>query len=322
MSGLRPGLSLRLGTRRSTLALTQSGHVEAALTERGAHVEIVEILTEGDVSSAPLDSLGGTGVFASALRRALVDGQIDVAVHSMKDLPTAVEPGLVIVAVPVREDARDALVARDGLTLGELPTAARVGTGSPRRVAQLNALGLGLTPVGIRGNVDTRIGAVRSGEVDAVILARAGLNRLGRSNEVTQTIDPLQMLPAAGQGALAIECRADDSATLAALNVLDDRDTRLCVTAERAVLAGLAVGCAAPVGVFAEIVEGVDGPELSLRAVVASVDGRVDLRRSVLARPDQAEDAGARLATMLLEDGAADLITDNPAAQQSMEQDS
>lgn len=310
---------MRLGTRRSLLALTQSGHVAAALRDLGVEVELVEIVTEGDVSTAPLDSLGGTGVFASALRQALLAGEIDLAVHSLKDLPTTPEPGLTLAAIPVREDPRDALVARDGLTLGELPAGARVGTGSPRRVAQLAALGMGIETVGIRGNVDTRIRAVTTGELDGVVLARAGLARLGRLAEITETLDPIQMLPAPGQGALAVECRLDDIELRGLLAPLDDADTRACVVAERSMLATLEAGCAAPVGGLGEVVEGFEGAELSLRGVVCSLDGQVELRRSLVGPVDQAADLGIRLATILLEDGAADLVSPSPSVQQPVE---
>ena len=232
--------------------------------------------TDGDRSQAagtPLEESGGTGVFVSALRDALLAGEVDVAVHSLKDLPTYAHEGVVLAAVPVREDPRDVVVARDGLTLGELPVGSRVGTGSPRRVAQLLALGLGLDVVGVRGNVDTRVGKVHSGELDAVLLARAGLARIGRLEEVTEVLDPLQMLPAPGQGALAVECRAPTTSLATALAVLDDPATRAATDAERAVLATLEGGCSAPVGALAEVVEGEDGDELWLRAV-AHVDRR------------------------------------------------
>ena len=296
--------TLRLGTRRSALATTQSDWVAEQLRALGHTVELVEIVTEGDVNSAPLATLGGTGVFAAAIRRALLSGEVDLAVHSLKDLPTAPEPGLVVAAVPGREDPRDALVARDGLSLGELPAGAVVGTGSPRRVAQLAALGLGLEFKDIRGNVDTRIGLVASGAVDAVVLARAGLARLGRLGDITETIDPLQMLPAPGQGALAVECRDDDTEVRAVLAALDDADARACVTAERAVLAALEAGCSAPVGALAEVVEGEDGLELSLRAYAGSADGSIDLRRSLVGPVGAAARLGADLAAVLLEDGA------------------
>jgi hydroxymethylbilane synthase len=184
--------TLRFGTRGSALARTQTSQVVTAL---GAPAEIVPIVTEGDRSTAALAQIGGTGVFVSALRVALLAGEIDVAVHSYKDLPTAPAEGVVIAAVPAREDPRDALVARDGLTLGELPAGARIGTGSPRRAAQLRALGLGVEIVDLRGNVDTRLGRVASGELDAVVLAYAGLRRMGRAAEVTEVLDPIQMRP-------------------------------------------------------------------------------------------------------------------------------
>jgi hydroxymethylbilane synthase len=196
--------ALRLGTRASALARTQSQAVADAITATtGAEVELVSISTEGDRSAAAIPELGGTGVFVTAIRAALVEGTVDLAVHSYKDLPTASAPGLILAAVPQREDPRDALVARDGLTLGELPPGSTVGTGAPRRVAQLRALGLGLEIVPIRGNVDTRMGRVGAGDLDAVVLARAGLARLGRLAEITETLDPLQVLPAPAQGALA-----------------------------------------------------------------------------------------------------------------------
>ncbi|MBB2986165.1 hydroxymethylbilane synthase [Terracoccus luteus] len=298
---------LRLGTRRSRLATTQSQWVADQLEAAGHEVELVEITTEGDVSAQALTAIGGTGVFASAIRHALLDGRIDVAVHSLKDLPTAPEPGLTIAAVPVREDSRDVLVARDGLTLGELPQGSVVGTGSPRRAAQLAALGLGLEIRPIRGNVDTRIGFVTEGLLDAVVLARAGLSRLGRLGDATEVIDPIQVLPAPGQGALAVECRSDRADVLDAVASLDDADTRVAVTAERALLRALEAGCTAPVGALAEVVEGDDGLELSLRAFAGSDDGTIELRRSLVGPYTEPEALGARLAQILLDDGAADI---------------
>lgn len=311
--------TLRLGTRRSALATTQSGWVADQLRAAGHDVELVEITTEGDVTGELLTAIGGTGVFAAAIRKALKDGRVDLAVHSLKDLPTAPEEGLVIAAVPVREDSRDVLVARDDLTLGELPVGSRVGTGSPRRTAQLAALGLGLDVRPIRGNVDTRLRFVSSGELDAVILARAGLSRLGRLGVVTEILDPIQILPAPGQGALAVECRSDRADVRQALAVLEDADTRACVTAERALLARLEAGCTAPVGALAEVVEGDDGPELSLRAFAGSEDGRIELRRSLTGRYDDPESLGRRLAEILLEDGATDLDPTSTTAPQPSE---
>jgi hydroxymethylbilane synthase len=304
---------IRIGTRASALARTQSGHVAQALRSAlGEEVELVDVRTEGDVSTAPLATIGGTGVFVGALREALLRGDVDVAVHSLKDLPTTPPEHVVLAAVPLREDARDAVVARDGLTLGELPAGARVGTGSPRRAAQLHALGLGFDVVPIRGNVDTRIrkvGAAGPDGVDAVVLARAGIARLGRMDEVTEVLDPLQMLPAPGQGALAVECRAGDTELVSRVrDALDDPRTRAAVTAERAVLAALEAGCSAPVGAMAEIAEGEDGDELWLRAVALSADGAVAVRRSASGSPGDAEKVGRALAEEMLDDGASSLI--------------
>jgi hydroxymethylbilane synthase len=295
--------------------------VAAMVRERlGRETELVEVTTDGDRSQAagtPLEQAGGTGVFVSALRDALLAGDIDLAVHSLKDLPTYAHDGVVVAAVPVREDPRDVVVARDGLTLGELPVGSRVGTGSPRRVAQLLALGLGLDVVGVRGNVDTRVGKVRSGELDAVLLARAGLARIGRLEEVTEVLDPLQVLPAPGQGALAVECR-DDDVLASALAVLDDPATRAATDAERAVLATLEGGCSAPVGALAEIVEGEDGEELWLRAVALSTDGALSVRMSATGSPADAAEVGTQLAKEMLADGAGDL--NDPSTTQNPEE--
>lgn len=305
--------ALRLGTRRSRLATTQSTHVADAMRALGHEVELVPIVTEGDVSRASLSSLGGAGVFAAALREALVKGEIDLAVHSLKDLPTAAHPELTVAAIPRREDPRDAVVARDGATLGELGAGATVGTGSPRRVAQLAALGWGIDCRDIRGNVETRLRLVDDGELDAVVLALAGLRRLGLADRVSEVLDPIQMIPAPGQGALAVECRSDRDDIRAILAPLDDADTRACVEAERTVLAVLEAGCSAPLGALGEIVEDAtaDGRvtlELSLRAFVGSTDGTIELRRSVLGDSRDPQTAGRRLAEILLEDGAADIM--------------
>ena len=300
---------LRVGTRASALARVQSGQVACALGEAlRREVVLVDVTTEGDVNRAPLAQLGGTGVFVGALREALLRDEVDVAVHSLKDLPTTPAGDLALAAVPLREDPRDVVVANAGMTLGELPVGSRVGTGSPRRAAQLHALGLGLEVVAIRGNVDTRVRKVRSGEVDAVVLARAGLARLGRLDEVTETLDPLQMLPAPGQGALAVETReADTELTAAVRQALDDPATRSAALAERTVLADLEAGCAAPVGALAEVVEGDDGDELWLRAVALSHDGALSVRMSASGDPADAAGVGTRLAGEMLADGAAEL---------------
>ena len=306
---------LRVGTRASQLARTQSGHVADALgSALGREVVLVEVSTEGDVSSAPLATFGGVGVFVSALRDALLRGDVDLAVHSLKDLPTAPHDDIALAAIPPREDPRDVVVARDGLTLGELAPGARVGTGSPRRAAQLHALGLGFVVAGIRGNVDTRIRKVSEGEFDAVVLARAGIARLGRLDEVTEVLDPLQMLPAPGQGALAVECRAADTDLVAEVRgALDDRHTRAAVTAERTVLADLEAGCSAPVGALAEVAEGDEGEELWVRAVALSPDGGLSIRRSATGSPTDAVEVGHRLAKEMLTDGAGTLIEEGGA---------
>jgi hydroxymethylbilane synthase len=301
--------TLRLGTRGSELARTQSQAVADAITAAtGAPVELVHIVTEGDRSSAAIPELGGTGVFVAAIRRALLEGSVDLAVHSYKDLPTAPQPALILAAVPGREDPRDALVARDGLTLGELPAGSRVGTGAPRRVAQLRALGLGLDIVPIRGNVDTRLARVAPGDLDAVVLARAGLSRLGRLDVITETLDPLQVLPAPAQGALAVECRTSDARTRELLGRLENPSARACVVAERSTLATLEAGCSAPVAAYAEVAEGEDGPELFLRASVTAIDGSDAVRGSVSGPLPDAAALGRALATELLDRGAAELM--------------
>jgi hydroxymethylbilane synthase len=309
--------ALRLGTRRSTLAMAQSGMVAARVTElTGRPVELVEITTYGDVSREHLAQIGGTGVFVSALRDALLSGEIDFAVHSLKDLPTAAPKDLVLAAIPVREDPRDALVARDGLTFAELPGGAKVGTGSPRRMAQLNAWarshGLRIETVPIRGNVDTRIGYVTSGKLDAVVLAAAGLNRIGRLAEASELIDADAVLPAPGQGALAVECAAANPELAAQLAELDDPFTRVAVTAERSLLAALEAGCSAPVGALADLVADGQNSELRLRGVVGTTDGTTLVQMSttgpVPASDDEARALGRGLAVRMLAKGAAGLM--------------
>jgi hydroxymethylbilane synthase len=271
---LAPSTPLRLGTRGSALALAQAGWVaDQIASASGLEVVLVPITTHGDRSREPLATLGGTGVFASALRESLLRGDCDLVVHSLKDLPTAPYEGLVVAAVPTRADARDALCARDGLTLAELPEGARVGTGSPRRVAQLRASRPDLHVIDIRGNVDSRLGRVASGDLDAVVLAAAGLGRLGRLDAVTEYF-PLTTWPTApGQGALAVEVRESDLHTLSplarAVESVDDQFAHAAVVAERAVLAGLEAGCAAPVGATASFTSHL----LELSATVYQIDG-------------------------------------------------
>jgi hydroxymethylbilane synthase len=302
--------ALRLGTRGSALARAQSTYVaDAFRAATGRPVELVEIVTAGDRSTAPVAQLG-VGVFVSALRDALIANEIDFAVHSYKDLPTAAPGGLHIAAVPAREDPRDALVARDGLALAELPDGAVVGTGAVRRIAQLNALRLPLSVTPIRGNVDTRIGRVLgpSADLHAVVLARAGLLRLGRADAITETLDPMLMLPAPAQGALAVECRLDDHDLVELLATLDHAPTRAAVTAERALLATLEAGCSAPVAAYAELAEGEDGDEIYLRGAVISPDGSRAVRLSRTGTPADAAEIGKALAADLLDNGADTLF--------------
>lgn len=317
--------SVKIGTRGSKLALSQTQQITDQLSAVGGFVaEIIPVKTDGDVLTGPLSQMGGTGVFAAALRDTLLNGGVDVAVHSLKDLPTAAVPGLTLGAIPVRADARDALCSRDGLKLAELPVGSTVGTGSPRRAAQLLAARPDLVIVDIRGNVDTRLARVpglpgnpdvervegKVADLDAVVLAAAGLGRIGRLVTVTEFLDSDIMLPAPGQGALALECRtadADLNGVLGqSLNAVDDHDTRLAVTAERALLARLEAGCSAPVGALAHR----KGSMLYLETVVVSLDGTRSLR--LKKATDGLTSVGAtllgiELAEELLAGGAADL---------------
>ncbi|PSK99597.1 hydroxymethylbilane synthase [Murinocardiopsis flavida] len=305
------------------MATTQSQVVADLVTERtGVPVELVLITSFGDVTKAHLTQLGGTGVFVNALRDELHAGSIDFAVHSLKDLPTAAAEGLALAAVPARDDPRDALCARDGLAFADLPEGATVGTGSPRRVAQLAALRPDLVYVPIRGNAETRLGKVAGGELDAVVLAYAGLARVGRSADVTDVFGPDRMLPAPGQGALAVECAAEDAADrLGYLGTVDHAATRAAVTAERTVLAELEAGCAAPVGALAEIEDDL----LRLRAAVVAVDGSESVRRERSVRLEterptgadesrlMAADLGRELAREMIAEGADRIVADAAA---------
>jgi hydroxymethylbilane synthase len=298
-------MTVRLGTRGSALALAQSRTVADALTRAtGEDVELVEIVTEGDRSARPVAELG-VGVFVSALREALRAKEIDVAVHSYKDLPTAPADGLVIAAVPLRADPRDALVTRDGRHLAELGPGTRLGTGSPRRISQLRALGLGIDCVPVRGNVDTRLRKVAAGELDGVVVAAAGLDRLGRLGEATELIDPGLMLPAPAQGALAVETRATEAGLIDLFGRLDDEHARARVSAERTVLATLEAGCSMPVAALADVSETEEGTwEIYLRGAVLSLDGQTVVRLSGTGAITDATGVGARLAAELLAEGA------------------
>lgn len=324
-------MRIRIGTRGSALAMTQSRQVAdalaAALGVAPDDVELVPIRTDGDVLRGSLAALGGAGVFVAALREAVLDGRCDLAVHSLKDLPTAPAPGLVVAATPERADPRDALCARDGRTLATLPPGARVGTGSPRRAAQLRAARPDLVVEDIRGNVETRLGRVPGlgagpgdgpGDLDAVVLAAAGLSRLGRLDAASELLPVDVMAPAPGQGSLAVECRpgllADDAVLAAALATLDHEPTRLAVTAERTLLAALEAGCSAPVGAIGRVT----AEAVVLDGVVLRPDGGAGLRATATVRLAGAYDAATRLvdaqaaggivAMRLLRAGAAGLV--------------
>ncbi|MDR3068591.1 MAG: hydroxymethylbilane synthase [Cellulomonas sp.] len=285
----------RLGTRGSALATTQSGHVAQALGGLGVTCELVVVRTTGDVNRASLAQLGGTGVFAAELREALLEGRCDLAVHSLKDLPTVQPDGLVIAAVPRRVDPSDVLCAAAGARLADLPPGAKVGTGSPRRAAQLADRRPDLDIRDLRGNVDTRLARVHGpdADLDAVVLARAGLERLGRLEVVTDVLD---LLPAPGQGALAVEVRTDDDTPLTqAVRALDDPASRQAVVAERAVLGRLGAGCSAPVGALARL----DGTGLTLTAVLGTDSGLI-IRTATVPDPADAAALGVRVADDLL----------------------
>ena len=286
------------------MAIAQSRQVADMITERtGRQVEIVGVTTLGDVSRAQLTQIGGTGVFVSALREALLGGEVDLAVHSLKDLPTGPAAGVVLAAVPPRDDPRDALIARDGAKLADLPPGARIGTGSPRRAAQLLGLRGDLRCVPIRGNANTRLGKVGDGELDGVVLAYAGLARIGYANAATQVFEPDEMLPAPGQGALAVECRDGEPELAALLEAVTDQASLAAVTAERSLLEALEAGCSAPVGAYAA-----GTGQLRMHAAVMSADGSRVLRAHGSAPGADAWQLGRDLAAELLRSGASDLI--------------
>jgi hydroxymethylbilane synthase len=312
---------LRLGSRKSPMAISQSGDVARLITERtGRRVEIVGVTTLGDVSREHLTQIGGTGVFVSALRESLLRGEVDFAVHSLKDLPTGAAPAITLAAIPARDDPRDALVALDGAKLADLPAGARIGTGSPRRAAELVMLRSDLTCVPIRGNANTRLAKVREGELDAIVLAYAGLARIGHTDLVSEIFEPDDMVPAPGQGALAVECRTDNTELAELLASVDHAPTRAAVTAERSLLAALEAGCSAPVGAYAiqtgisrlhleGVILGV--PAASFQPAVldsAAASGRMVIRERGEADAADATRLGRELAARMLALGAADLM--------------
>ncbi len=299
---------LRLGTRGSPLARWQADWVAAQLRARGWAVELVLITTQGDVKTGPLGSFGGVGVFTKEIQRALLDQQVDLAVHSLKDLPTERVPGLELAAVPPRESPGDVLITRDGGDFESLPPNALLGTGSMRRRAQLLHVRPDLRIEDIRGNVETRLAKLDAGEYDAIVLAEAGLTRLGLAARIQRVLPKSLMLPAIGQGALGLETRSTDDRALSALRSLDDPETHQAVLAERAFLATLRGGCLAPVGAWGRFPEEAAGRQLVLDGVVLSPDGRQRLSGTVSGEAGQAELLGRQLADRLLADGALELI--------------
>ncbi len=316
--------TLRLGTRGSQLARWQADWVAGELRRLGHGVELIEIATHGDVERArPIEEIGTLGVFTKAIQQALVSGEVDLAVHSLKDLPTEPIAGLVLAAVPKRESAADVLVEGRGsrvegrerestilahhsshAVLNSLPPSARVGTGSLRRQAQLLHLRPDLQVREVRGNVETRLRKLDDGQFDAIVLAQAGLQRLGLADRISQVLPFEVMLPAVGQGALGIECRADDDDTLQVLGLLNDAATRAAVTAERVLLEQLRGGCMAPVGALGLVESG----RLHLQAVVLSADGTHRLAASDSSEPSEAVALGRRVAEALITQGAGELI--------------
>jgi hydroxymethylbilane synthase len=301
---------LRLGTRGSPLALAQANRVARQLRERcGRPAVLVTVATPGDESTAPIERLGTTGVFTTTLREALLRGTVDLVVHSCKDLPTAPVPGLQVAAYPAREDPRDALIWPGGTSLDALPAGTRIGTSSPRRAALLRAAGRQLQIVPVRGNVGTRLRKLADGEVDALVLAMAGLSRLGLLDAVATPLDPSLLMPAPAQGVLAVECRADDPVTAAQLRTLDHAPTRAAAITERGFLAALEAGCTAPVGALAELVaEAGAEPALRLSGVIAAPDGSLVIRAQTTGAVGDGDALGRRLAYTLLQHGGAALL--------------
>jgi hydroxymethylbilane synthase len=302
-----PVTRLRLGTRKSPLALWQAEHVRDRLQrlQPGLDVELVKITTEGDkILDRSLARVGGKGLFIKELEQALLEGRIDLAVHSLKDMTVHLPAGLELVAILEREDPRDAFVSARYANLGELPAAARVGTASLRRQCQIRAAHPKLEVLTLRGNVNTRLAKLDGGEFDAIVLACAGLKRLGFENRIRARLAPEESLPAVGQGAVCIEARADDSATRALLARLDHRDTRICVSAERALNAALEGGCQVPIAGYALL----DGANLWLRALVGDPDGSKVIRGEIRGAAGESERLGHDLAQDLLARGARAIL--------------
>lgn len=296
---------LRLGTRASALARWQAAHVQSLLQARGRECVVEYVTTAGDRrTDVPLASIGGKGLFTQDIEARLLSGELDVAVHSLKDVPSQLPSGLVLGAALERADPRDALIAAPGLTLAQLPPHARLGTSSLRRQAQALALRPDLQIVALRGNVDTRLRRWREGACDALLLAVAGLERLGLAGDIAERLDPARFVPAAGQGVLVLECRAGDTAVLEAIAPLHHPPTAVAIAAERAFLRRLNCGCQSPVAACAQH----RGGQLYLDALVASADGTRVLRQAASAAPERAEALGIQVAEALLDAGAAAIL--------------
>jgi len=298
--------AFRIGTRASALALWQANWVKSQLEKAGILVELVQIKTTGDkILNVPLSEVGGKGLFTKEIDEALLDGRVDAAVHSMKDIPFQLPPGIIFGAVPEREDPRDALIS-NGRKFDDLPPAARIGTSSLRRQVQLRHARPSIRISTLRGNVDTRLRKLNDGEFDAIVLALAGLKRLGRDSEVSQVLDETLMLPAIGQGALGIACREGDTPTRERLAPLDHQPTHIAITAERGLLAALEGSCKVPIAGHARLQDG----NVTLKGLVANLDGTVVITDELTGDPHKAHDLGIALGKELIRRGAGDILAE------------
>ncbi len=300
--------TIRIASRASKLALTQSNHIASRLRDLSDNidVQIVEISTKGDRDKSDfLYKVGSMGFFTSEVENALLDGRADLAVHSLKDLPTAIREGLIVAAIPVRENVADALISnKKADSIEDLPAGATVGTSSLRRIAQLKRIRPDLDCQPLRGNVETRVGKVESGQIDAIIIAAAGLNRLGLSDKITAILPPEKFVPAPAQGALAVQIREDDTELAEIVKKLDDKDARITAETERRILAAMHGGCSIPLGVHART----KGNDVLIDAVIADVEGKNVIEKSITAPVEQALDAADKLAQELLDAGGREIL--------------
>lgn len=306
--------TLIIGTRGSALALWQAEHVKARLEmlQPGQRFELRRIRTEGDeITNVPLSRFGSRGVFVKEIEAALLAGEIDIAVHSLKDLPTQTPPGLVLAAIGEREDPRDVLVTRHGLPLAALPAGAVIGTSSPRRAAQIKAFRADLVTADLRGNLDTRLKKAERGDYDGVVLAAAGIHRLSASERIVEYLPVEVSMPAVGQGALAVETRESDDEVISIVRCLDHSQTRSSVTSERAFMKALGGGCQAPAGALAVV----EGGTLRVSGAVVSLNGQRILRAEAIGKPEAAVALGEQLALALLAEGAADILAEARAVE-------